>query len=120
MKRAVIAGAVFFFLLTPAGCVNLISSSRHQSITGAYVEPRDTARVFIGRTTPEQTAELLGQPTKRATNDDGSELWTWSWRQERSSSGGVFLLGHGSNEETLQKSFHVLFEDGAAARKWQD
>ncbi len=120
MKRTVIVGAVFFSLFTSPGCVNLVTSNRHQSITGAYVEPRDAARVVIGRTTPEQTAELLGQPTRTAANDDGSETWTWSWRQERSSSGGVFLLGHGSSAETLQKSFHVLFKDGVAARKWQD
>ena len=119
MKQTVLLAACLAVSTLP-GCVNLVSSSKHESITGAYVEPQDTRKIMIGRTTPDEAAQILGQPTTRVPNDDGAEVWTWKWTKHRSNSGELLLIAHNSKEVTVNEAFHILFRDGVASKKWRD
>lgn len=119
MNRSVFLAACLAVSALP-GCVNLVSSSKHESITGAYVEPQDSRKVMVGRTTPDEAEQMLGQPTTRVANDDGTETWTWKWTRHRSNSGELLLIAHDSKELTVNEAFHILFRGGVASKKWRD
>lgn len=117
MKRLIVAAGVASMLVLP-GC--LVHSSKHQSYTGAYVDPTDARQVVVGRSTMDQVEQRLGTPSSTITNDDGSETWNWDWTTRKKKSGSVFLIASGQKDETTESSLHVQFKDGVATRKWRD
>ncbi len=117
MKRLFLATAAASLIVLP-GC--LVTSSKEQSYTGAYVSPSDARHVVTGRSTTAEVEERLGTPSSIIANDDGTETWTWDWTKRRKKSGSVFLIAAGSKDETTESSLHVQFKDGVAIRKWRD
>ncbi len=117
MKPLIIAAAAAWLIALP-GC--LVTSSKEQSYTGAYVSPSDARHVVTGRSTMDQVEQRLGTPSSTLANDDGTETWTWDWTKRRKKSGSVFLIASGSKDETTESSLHVQFKDGVAIRKWRD
>ena len=104
--------------LTMSGC--LVSSSRASKIDGAYVQPNAVSKVRVHDSTMTDVEQILGQPSTRVTNDDGSELWTWNWTETKGESGSVLLIFSGSSKKTVAESVNVKFQDGIAVRKWRD
>lgn len=104
-------------LVCQAGC--LVTSNNRTSYSGAYVSPEEVRAITLGTATPEVVETALGPPTRRKTNDDGSELWTWTYTESKSGEGTVLLLFAGSSERTEEQSVHVLFRDGVAVKKWR-
>jgi outer membrane protein assembly factor BamE (lipoprotein component of BamABCDE complex) len=117
MNRLLLSAAAATLVVVP-GC--LVHSSKHQSITGAYVASDDARHIVVGRSTTAQVEERLGTPSSTFTNDDGSETWNWTWTKRRKKSGSVFLIASGHKDETTESSLHVQFENGVAVRKWRD
>jgi outer membrane protein assembly factor BamE (lipoprotein component of BamABCDE complex) len=117
MNRLLLAAAAATLVVVP-GC--LVHSSKHQSITGAYVASEDARQVVVGRSTTAEVEAGLGTPTSILTEHDGTETWNWNWTKRRKKSGSVFLIASGRKDETTESTLHVQFEDGVAIRKWRD
>ena len=63
----------------------------------------------------------LGEPTARTPLDDGGELWKWSYRRTRSSSGSVFLLLDADNHTEQDGAAFVQFDSaGTVVKSWRD
>ena len=105
-------------LAASTGC--LVTSNNSSSYSGNRVEPGDERLVTLHKTTPDQAAEILGEPTTRSMNDKGEEVLTWTWTKRSQSSGSVFLIFGGSSGTTDEHSRHLAFRDGVAVRKWRN
>jgi outer membrane protein assembly factor BamE (lipoprotein component of BamABCDE complex) len=117
-RTAVISAALLLAPMTMSGC--LISSSRANKIDGAYVQPGAVSRVHLNETNTTETEEIMGQPSYRTPNDDGTETWTWQWTETKGESGAVLLVFAGNSKKTVSESVHVKFRDGVAIKKWRD
>jgi outer membrane protein assembly factor BamE (lipoprotein component of BamABCDE complex) len=117
-RTAALAAAAVLVPMTMTGC--LISSSRANKIEGAYVQPGAVSRVQLNETTTTETEEIMGQPSFRKANDDGTETWTWHWTETKGESGAVLLIFAGNSKKTVSESVHVKFKDGVAIKKWRD
>jgi len=104
--------------LTMSGC--LVSSSRSTKIDGAYVQPGLISKIRVNQTTQIETEEVLGQPSLRHANDDGTETWSWNWTETKGDSGAVLLVFAGNSQKTVTESVHVKFQDGVVVKKWRD
>ena len=121
MNRTTLSLALSALILVPttmSGC--LVSSSRASKIDGAYVQPGSISKIHIGETTQVETEEILGQPSIRSQNSDGTETWTWNWTETKGESGAVLLVFAGSSKKTVAESVHVKFENNVVVKKWRD
>ena len=114
----VLASAFVAVPLTMTGC--LAGHHTSTSIHGAYVQPSDLSRVKKHASTTEDVLQMLGEPTERTTNDDGTETWTWNWTRKESGSGHLLFIFSGSSKTEIDESAHVTFEYGVAINKWRD
>ena len=104
--------------LTMPGC--LIASSKHSNISGAYVQPGSVSKVVLNQSTTTDIEEILGEPSTKTINDDGTETWDWNWTESKGDSGAVLLLFAGSSSKTISESVHITFANGIAIKKWRD
>ncbi len=118
VKLAFLASASAAMLLTMSGC--LITSSKGTTFSGAYVEPSSFSQVHLNQTTTTEAEDILGQPTTRTPNDDGTETWTWNWTSTKKDRGMVLFVFSSRNRETVEESTHIKFKDNIAIRKWRD
>lgn len=116
--RPVAAAAIASSMLVLPGC--LISGSSDTKMSGAYIGPSTFEEIEPGVTKVDWVNAVLGKPTSRATLDDGSEIWKWSYTRKHSSSGGVFLLVGGSSRSEEQGATYVQVRDGVVERAWRD
>jgi outer membrane protein assembly factor BamE (lipoprotein component of BamABCDE complex) len=100
------------------GC--LISTSSRTEYTGRHVGAETFAQIEPGKTTKDFVLATLGEPSSRATLDDGSELWKWTYRRSRSSRGSVLLLLAANNTAESEGATYVQIRDGVVVRAWQD
>jgi len=99
------------------GC--LITSSGDTSYSGQHISAETFEKVEAG-TSKGFVLATFGEPSARTTLEDGSEVWRWTYTENRSSSGTViFLLNSSSRKETQHNTF-VEFADGVVARSWRD
>lgn len=117
-RTAALAAAAVLAPMTMSGC--LISSSRANKIEGAYVQPGAVSRVQVNETSMTETEEILGQPSFRKANDDGTETWSWHWTETKGERGTVLLIFSGNSKKTVAESVHVKFRDGVAIKKWRN
>ena len=115
---AVLAAALIAATLPLAGC--LIRSSSSSRLRGDYVGPTTFSQIEPGETTAEWVRAVLGEPTRRETLDDGSQIWVWSHERRRKSSGGVFLIFGGSSDRETVGRAYVQIEDGIVTKAWRD
>lgn len=98
------------------GCLVNSRESTHSS--GRYVSPSRLERIDPGRSTGDDVLSLLGEPSSRRENADGSETWRWTYRRTRTSS-GHFLFGSSRRTET-DGLVAVMLQDGVVADVWRD
>lgn len=118
IRTAALATVALLAPLTMQGC--LVSSSKQQSISGAYVQPGTVSKVQLNKSTMAEVEDLMGQPSVTKANDDGTETWTWNWSKTTDDSGAVFLIFAGNSEKTVHESVHMKFKDGVVVKKWRD
>lgn len=89
---------------------------------GVFVSEKLLERVAIGKTGADWLTAVLGEPTGKATLDDGSEIWKWSYRPLEQEASVVSVFGGGEQEEPkLQPSTSfVRLKDKVVVEKWRD
>jgi hypothetical protein len=103
--------------LSTSGC--LISSSTSVEIEGDWVEASVAKSIAPGMK-EEDVLARMGDPTSRTELEDGSQILRWTWREERESHAGIFLLISTDNETITTHSTYVELCEGVVTRTWRD
>ncbi len=90
---------VSLLLLLVAGC------APHVEKTGRKIHEKDVKRIVLGVTERDDIVRIFGDPTRVKTLGDGSQEWTYEYRERRSPSyfGGLIV-----DEKRAKESYHLL------------
>jgi len=100
-----------------SGC--LIGSSSRTEHTGIYVSEKTLAQIQPGKDKSYVIA-LIGDPETKHTLDDGSELWKWSYSEEKTSRGSVIFLISSNKTVATKRATFVEFRDSKVVKAWTD
>lgn len=98
------------------GCIVVADGTKTIVVSDPAVDQAKLDRIRLGETTEPQARELLGPPTTRAMNDDGSQTWTF---RGASRGGGTVVYINEHDEKVRTERAHagrvvVEFRDGVA------
>lgn len=105
-------------LLMGSGC-SLVSSHSHENRSGNYVPESTFSEIRPGKTSADWVRATLGGPSQVTRLEDGSELWRWTYTEQKTSSGHLFLIFDGSSDKTENRSAFVEVKAGRVTRKWR-
>src|SRR5262249_4578870 len=97
----------------------IITSNAHTSRSGKYVSAETLAHVEPGKS-QEYVIAVLGDPTSKTSLSDGTEIWRWTWRERKTSSGAVLFVIDADKSSENEHSTYVEFRDGVVSKSWQD
>ena len=117
-NRVTLAGVLVLAPAFLSGC--LISGSSQETMSGEFVGQSTFAEIEPGTTTEKWVLGALGEPSSKSCLDDGSSLWKWAYKRDRSSSSAVFLVFGGSSRRETEGATFVQFKDGIVTKAWQD
>ncbi len=117
-NRVIVTGMFVSSAVLLSGC--LISGSSHETMSGQFVGQSTFAEIEPGRTTDKWVLGALGEPSSKSCLDDGSSLWKWVYKRDRSSNSSVFLVFGGSSRRETEGATFVQFRDGVVTKAWQD
>ena len=103
------------FLLS--GC--LVAHSSDQRVSGNFVPPNTFDRIEPGKTTAAWVKATLGEPSSKDTAGTNSEVWKYSYTEQKESSGAIFLIFGGSNVKERPGTAFVEIKDGVVVNKWR-
>jgi hypothetical protein len=115
-----LAPASVLALVLVCGCGPIVSSHNTVKRSGPEVGAATFAEVRPGKTTGDWVLAALGEPSRRATLADGSELWVWTTKEHKSGSGSVWLLYGGQSDKETLRNAYVQVTDGVVTKKWRD
>jgi len=105
-------------LATLTGC--LYSSGSTTKLEGQFVGSGTYSQIEPRVTTDRWLIAAMGQPTSKATLEDGTELWAWRYSRRVASRGGVLLLARTASDTQSQGGVFVELKDGVVQRTWRD
>lgn len=97
----------------------LVSSTEKTETEGRPVSGETLARVHPGMAAGEVVG-LLGEPSVTTQVDDETEIWRWTYRTEKRSTGNVFLLFSSTKVEQMEGAVNVELRNGRVAKTWRD
>lgn len=100
------------------GC--LIGSTDSQSRSGKYVSESTFNQLKMGETTPSFAEAILGSPDAKTPQEDGTEIWRYSYSETKKSSGYVFLVFGGTSSKESSHSAFLQFKDDRLIKAWRD
>jgi outer membrane protein assembly factor BamE (lipoprotein component of BamABCDE complex) len=103
--------------LALGGC--LFGSESRTEYQGKYVSPQTMEQVKAGQS-KDFVLSLLGEPTSRTQAGNGTEVWKYAYREEKSTEGSVFLLLHSSKTTETEGAVYVELKNGRVTRTWRD
>ncbi len=110
--------ALFVGLALPiAGC--LVSARSSTEVTGNPVSETTLSQIEPGAK-HDFVLALLGEPTSKSQLEDGSSLWKWAYREQKTSRGGIFLILSSTRTSEKTGTVFVHFEDETVKRSWRD
>jgi len=105
-------------LLCVCGC--LVSSESHQTRTGTYVSDTTFNQIKPGQTTEQWVRATLGPPSSQTDIGDDGKLLKWTYTERRESSGAVFLIFGGHNENETTHTAYVEIHHGVVTKAWRE
>lgn len=115
LALATLAGAA---LLLP-GC--LIGSRTSSRVEGSYVGSETLGSIQPKSTKKDYVLATLGEPTSRASLDNGGEIWRYCYTRRKDYSGHVFLVFSARNTDDIARTTFVHFDNnGVVERVWQE
>ncbi len=90
--------------------------------TGVFISEALVERVVIGETRSDWILAVFGEPTARASLDDGSEIWKWAYVPLYEEKPVFAMLSTGGRDEptVTQATTFVHLRDGIAVEAWRD
>lgn len=116
MKRTQLLLAALALTAFPA-CI--INANSHTTRSGKYISAETVQRLEPGKD-QDYVLALLGDPSSRQTLSDGTEIWKWTYRERKNSSGAVFLIIDSDATTEVERSTYVELQHGQVVRAWQD
>lgn len=99
------------------GCIHGSSSSIE---SGTRVGSRTFERIVPGETTKDWVRATLGEPARRATYEDGNELWVYNYSKTEKSKGSFLIIIGGSDVSETSQSTYIEFTGGVVTEAWQE
>jgi hypothetical protein len=115
-NRISLVGIVIIGLLG-TGC--LVGGSSSVKRSGTYVADSTLNRIEPGKTEAAWVMATLGQPNERTELETGHELWKYSYKETRDSSGYIFLIFGGSDRKVTDGRAFVEIKDGVVVKAWR-
>jgi outer membrane protein assembly factor BamE (lipoprotein component of BamABCDE complex) len=98
-------------------CIINVDSRKERS--GRYVGAETLSQVQAGKD-QEYVLTLLGEPTRRSTTSSGVEIWSWKYRERKSSEGHLLFVFSTDDSTVTENCTYVEFQDGIVTKTWQD
>ena len=117
MKHTHRYGLAVLALFLLNGC--LVAHSSNQHVTGNYVPPSTFDRIEPGKTSAAWVKATLGEPSSKETAGNNTEVWKYSYTEQKESSGAIFLIFGGSDKKEQQRVAYVEIKDGVVTHKWR-
>jgi outer membrane protein assembly factor BamE (lipoprotein component of BamABCDE complex) len=104
-------------LLGSSGC--LVGGSSSVRRQGSYVADTTLSRIEPGKTQESWVLATLGQPSEKTELAPKHELWKYSYKEVKNSSGYVFLIFGGSDSKETSGKVFVELQDGVVTKTWR-
>lgn len=106
--------AVMLMLLT--GCVLNVESDRRTR--GDTWREDDVAEIRRGVTTSDWVLSAFGEPGRRVSNDRGSEIWRYTYRDRKQTEVGLIFLLHFDVADERHHELNIEISDGVVQDFW--
>ena len=110
-------GLLSLVMLFASGCLVAHSSDTH--VTGNFVPPNTFDRIEPGKTTAAWVKATLGEPSSKDTVGNSTEVWKYSYTEQKESTGAIFLIFGGNDKTEKQRVAYVEIKDGIVKNKWR-
>ena len=117
-SAAVLLALPLIFLAGIGGC--LVATSSNETHNGKYISPSSWDQIQPGKTSQDWVTATLGDPTTKTRIDSDGEVWKYSYKIHKDSSGAVFLIFAGSSSQDIDGSAFIEFKDHVVTRRWRD
>lgn len=104
-------------LIFLGGC--LVSHTSNQKVTGNFIPTNTFDRIEPGKTTATWVQATLGEPSSKDKVDGTTEVWKYSYTEQKESSGAIFLIFGGSDKKEEQHVAYVEMKNGIVTNKWR-
>ena len=103
--------------LVLTGC--LVTGSNKESGSGTKVADATFNQIKVKETTEEWVRATLGPPTSDTTMQSGGHILKYTYTEKKESSGAVFLIFGGHNEQTVEHNAFFEIKNGIVTKAWR-
>ena len=100
-----------------SGC--LVGGSSHVRREGSFVADTTLQRIEPGKTQESWVLATLGSPTEKTAVAPNHELWKYSYKEVKNSSGYIFLIFGGCDSKETGGKVFVELQDGVVTKTWR-
>lgn len=97
----------------------IINADSHTTRSGKYISTDTVQRIEPGKNA-DYVIAVLGEPSSRQALADGTEIWKWTYRERKRSSGAIFLVVDSDSTTETERATYVELQHGVVVRAWQD
>lgn len=116
--KSVLIGAVSVAaVLFSSGCA-VIDSHSETKTYGTLISDESLAQVTVGETTDSWLIATLGEPARRETVDDQTEVFRYSSSQLTKVNSEILLILDTSSRHEVKRTVFFECKDGILARYW--
>ena len=113
----VIGPGLLAALVGLSGC--LVGGSSQVRHEGNFVADSTLERIEPGKTQQSWVLATLGSPSEKTEVAPNHELWKYSYKEVKNSSGYVFLIFGGCDSKETSGRVFVELEDGVVTKTWR-
>jgi outer membrane protein assembly factor BamE (lipoprotein component of BamABCDE complex) len=119
MSRGRFFVASVLLSLVPINMGCLVGGHSKVKQEGTYVAESTLNHIQPGKSTAAFVLATLGQPTEKAEMAPGHQLWKYSYKETKDSSGYVLFVFGGAGSEVKKQQVFVELENGVVTRTWR-
>ncbi len=101
-----------------SGCVVARSTSIEES--GRKIGESTLSQLENQVTTQDWVRAVLGEPTKRESVSEATEVWVYEYTLKKEKSTGVIVLLSSKDEKVESQSVYLEFTDGILTKHWTE
>jgi outer membrane protein assembly factor BamE (lipoprotein component of BamABCDE complex) len=103
------------FALT--GC--FVTNSSNTNIAGKTVPDDLFTQIHAGQSR-EFVVDLIGEPFKKATEDNGREVWRWNYIETKTAERTFMIFYVAVDRTNTTQTVVVAFKDGIVTKAWRE
>ncbi len=111
---------IFLTSLVVSGLTGCIATqSSNVNIAGKII-PDDTYTQIQPGKTKDFVVGLIGEPFKKTTEDNGTEVWRWNYNESNISARTIMILYVEVHRINSTQTVAVEFKDGRVTKVWRE